>query len=412
MKLRSIVLTTILAALSAGSAASAQSNPFYDAPDEQLAAELRAWSGMLWQYKNTGTPAQGAGAFAYSNAILNSPLFSPAVAATKTVASIAGSDGCVGRIDEGVITVDATLEAKTELYMTLGVLETDLYTDPADLTAHLQAIMEALSVTAVQVWVEDDKLISSGIPVKPVEQAAGSPGLLTNPSEETWAHVLALGGAAQAAAAAQDLSSSPTRALLGQRPFAAEFAENIAGFLEFTRQSNASVTRIDARFGRFGSLPLLEVDFADAFVLVDAINGNIAGPFEAGTAFDASSLLQMHSEYVAATPVVYLNSGGCTQPVAGKWHNGPPCWFCSPTITWNPPGPTGLTWFCTSYSLWNGASACVCTRFGTITIGTPPVTYQVREECWCGAPGPPCGGGWTTGTPPAGCSPCHTQYYY
>ncbi len=181
--------------------------------------------------------------------------------------------------------------------------------------------------------------------------------------------------------------------------------------------SNATAWRVDASFGVFGSLPLVGVTFDDAFVLLDATDGALDGPFALASPLDATVLLASHSAYVVGTTVRYHNIAGCGTTIAATWRNSRPCWFCGTIpIIWNPPVPGGQTYFCTEFGYHpDGSQACVCAKFGTLTYGTPPVTVPVREVCWCGPYGAAgCGGGWTTGLPPLGClvPTCTPQYFY
>lgn len=408
----------LLAAVLGGSALGQNTgNPFYDVPSGQLSVELKTWADMFWTQRTTGVPAPDAGTFAYSIPEFNSPLFSPAVAASMTVASISASGSCIGQIDEGVIVivVDPAIESKTQLYMTLGVIETSFDSEPVEVQNHILAIMEALSISDVQVWVENNKLISSGLPVEPVEALPGSPGIYGQPSPETWEHILALGSAAQAAAAELDQTSAPRRALLGLPPLAAEFEEMIVGYPRHVLGSNASTHRLEARFGRYGSLPLLLVNFDDVFVLIDTVNGAVAGPFADESPLDASSLLAAHAAYQSGTPVTYLNMNGCVVAARPRWNPWPPAPPIGPLphVPTTPRAPSTIpgnptNWSCTTLGV-GPTLRCECTSTEYwIDPTVPPVdplnvTIRIRTTCTYAGAG--CGPGPNPATPNTGAPP-------
>ncbi|MBX3405349.1 MAG: hypothetical protein KF869_01190 [Phycisphaeraceae bacterium] len=74
------------------------------------------------------------------------------------------------------------------------------------------------------------------------------------------------------------------------------------------QNSDATAWRFDATFGIFGSLPLLGVTFDDAFVLLDAAEGNLDGPFDLDSPLDATVLLSHHAAYATGTTVRYVNT--------------------------------------------------------------------------------------------------------
>ena len=72
------------------------------------------------------------------------------------------------------------------------------------------------------------------------------------------------------------------------------------------------MTRVDAMFGAYGDLPLALVQFEDAYVLVDTVNGTLAGPFEPTSPFDATSLLANHPDtYEPDSHILYVDDKGC-----------------------------------------------------------------------------------------------------
>ncbi|MBX3402702.1 MAG: hypothetical protein KF699_04730 [Phycisphaeraceae bacterium] len=102
-----------------------------------------------------------------------------------------------------------------------------------------------------------------------------------------------------------------TQALItGEKSHADRFEEGIVQLL-VDQNSDATAWRVDATFGVFGSLPLLGVTFDDAFVLLDAAEGNLDGPFDLDSPLDATVLLSHHAAYSTGTTVRHVNTAAC-----------------------------------------------------------------------------------------------------
>jgi len=182
---------------------------------------------------------------------------------------------------------------------------------------------------------------------------------------------------------------SQTQALItGQKSHADRFEEGVVQFL-FDQGSNATAWRVDAAFGVFGSLPLVGVKFDDAFVLLDATDGTLDGPFDLESPLDATILLAQHSGYVAGTSVRYTSFGGCFAVAAPQWRTTqPPGWTPAPVVPpATPTTPNGrpshwTDWTCTL----NAAGNCSCLSTGTGS-GTRRPTIRTEVRCTC-APNP------------------------
>lgn len=310
---------------------------------------------------------------------------------------------------------------------------------PSETLVLIDMFFNAPTDANVTIKVDGDMLICTNIPPGTLEGFPSWPEIVTDLSPESEDLILGViqnfGGIVSnvnAASAAYVLGSTPDDAygvheavkMISGRPSRADLV-TLAVTLMVQNQwpgVDCTVSRIDACWGSYGSLPLLQVTLPDAYILLDTTNGLMAGPFEPGSGLHANALLAQHDVWDQSNPA-YFNSQGCQLTVAAIWNNGPPCWFCSPTITWDPPQPGGQTFHCSDQGHnGDGDVRCVCSRYGTITIGTPPVTYRVREVCDCGGagtcnrpnPGAGPGTGWSPGTPPTGCttSTCTTQYSY
>ncbi len=111
--------------------------------------------------------------------------------------------------------------------------------------------------------------------------------------------------------------------ITGQLSHADRFEEGVVKFLA-DQGSSATAWRVDAAFGVFGSLPLLGVTFDDAFVLLDATEGTMDGPFDLESPLDATALLAQHAAYAATTTVRYRITLGCGAVAAPMWQPTPP----------------------------------------------------------------------------------------
>jgi len=110
-----------------------------------------------------------------------------------------------------------------------------------------------------------------------------------------------------------------TQALItGALSHADRFEDGVVKFLS-DQGSNATAWRVDASFGVFGSLPLVGVTFDDAFVLLDATDGTLDGPFGLESPLDATVLLASHSGYTSGTTVRYHNVNGCGAVARPRW---------------------------------------------------------------------------------------------
>ncbi len=179
-----------------------------------------------------------------------------------------------------------------------------------------------------------------------------------------------------------------------------------------------TIDRVDAEWGVYGSLPMVVVSAPDAYMLVDATSGRVAGPFEPGSAFNADGLLSQHTNVWNGTPPVFKNRYGCE--VAAIVPGYPPAPYrpipvpAGPTPPFTTPGNPSA-WTCVTVG--PGLTAkCVCTATSNYDLPpgvTPPPGYTaptivVTTTCTytgaCDNPGviPP-----SNITPPNGQCPQH-----
>jgi hypothetical protein len=160
-----------------------------------------------------------------------------------------------------------------------------------------------------------------------------------------------------------------------------------------SRPCRALASRVDAHFSVYGQLPLVEVQFNDGFVLVDALNGAVSAPFATASAYDAREMIASHiglpANEVAAR---YFSWRGCHLPVSTTWSDTPPA---APRYTPKPPpagAPAGTIpgqpsgFQCLDRYGWfpgGTGAACACTRTWTYldTSFTPAREITVTEEC-------------------------------
>ncbi|MBX3405350.1 MAG: hypothetical protein KF869_01195 [Phycisphaeraceae bacterium] len=211
-----------------------------------------------------------------------------------------------------------------------------------------------------------------------------------------------------------------TQALItGEKSHADRFEEGIVQLL-VDQNSEATAWRFDATFGIFGALPLLGVTFDDAFVLLDAAEGNLDGPFDLDSPLDATVLLAHHAAYATGTTVRYVNASGCPTNAAARWRPTPPPGgpFTPrpaapnmptppllipgvpagyPTLPLNPILPGWWTdWACvTTPGPGPWAATCTCYSYGRYDDPTGG-SHWVRKKCVGNFP---CGAG-PAGTPP------------
>lgn len=380
-------------ALLTGTAA-AQSNPFYDQLSGASATEVRAWYGMYISRVDNGAPATGATTFTFSDPRLNSPLFSPRSAAVRTaaVATTGSADyTCVDETDLAATTSTGILANQVRSYMLSGLIVTGVSTDPLGTEAHAEAIVgaQAAGSTTVVASVQGDTLVSYGLPATTAQGGpVGSPIPATE-LELAWMgplNAMTLGWAVQLRAEATQANRST---LLGVQGYLSEFKQGVDEYLA-QQGLNAETYGVEAWFGTYGSLPIVVLNYSGGFLLIDAVDGFIDGPFAPGSPIVPSALLATHADvYVSGTPVMVVDATSLCGAGTGKtWHDtAPPGWVPAVPVTTpgdpaNNPNDRPCHWsnYNCEFVLGKG---CVCTSTGTGTSGTPPVTTTTKTVQVC-----------------------------
>jgi len=427
-----------MAALSMAAAigpAMGQVNPYYDSLSGAEAAEVQSWCSMYLLHLDTGTSATGAVTFQFTDARMNSPLFSPLSAAVRTAAMATTGDVSTTCLEAWQLVDGAPASNKlapvVRSYMLERKISTNPSLDPDAATAHLLAVNTAQkNGYNVILTTEGNDLVSYGLPETAIPAFLAGEGVYADidVAEAEWLGALA--AATPGIAAQIDHSTANRRQLLGGKTVLAEFQLLVNGFLT-AHGYDADVTTfpIEAWFGAYGSLPILMAISDDGFVLIDATTGAMDGPFVPGSVVDPSNLLAAHDTvYMEGSSVVVVSAESLCQVVAAPtWRNTPPPgWTPTPPTPGAPPTtPPGRTTNWTDYRCFRILGGrCRCESTGTGTGGTPPATIRTRVTCYCSpANGTDCTPPGNPGhpnippgaiTPPGtltGCS-CTQQWFY
>jgi len=321
-KTRSIV-TGVMAIGGLCLSAFAQSPPtrlaFYGVLDTAQSAAVKDWSLLLWSRIENGPPAAAASTFTFDDPALASPLFQPLRAAKSILESlaVAPDSDCfwIASTTTGSIVAvgDAAVIQAAKEYMILGRLSTDLLENPQSALTHLNKVQASANA---DVAIEGGALVSYGVEPGSIAAAylAGQPKFDLAPGTLHAIGVILASAPAIAGGASGPAES--IRAIRGGSSGTDEFLAQLGELLWHAEVDQVVVTRLDATFGAYGSLPLALVQFNDSYVLVDSVNGALAGPFEPASPFDATSLLANHSNaYQPGSAVVYVDDQGCETDV-------------------------------------------------------------------------------------------------
>lgn len=363
-------------------------------PSSTTQAELKAWSAMYWHMMDTGQPATGAASFRFTDPAFNSVLMSPVRGSVRALQRLHG-----GVNNNGCTPTDATQTggiSYTALrpYMVSGKVSTDFVVDAAASAAHLDEILNGDDTSFT--WSLDGTVLESTDLTASISASQHVAATAATASGVVQGVISRLQPMAIILAAEQDLSDvRVTDLLTGAPPSHFLYAYEIQSFLG-AENAAINVAIVEAAFGKYYcSLPMLRVDIENTYVLIDAINGNLIGPFAAGSAYDARPLLQAHSAYSNADAVEYVAWTGCTSkyPVADTKvtrPGAPPApWApipARPATPNNPGWPAGnpSPWVCTTLP----SGVCECKRRVTYRPSPAPA-HPGTTPCPAGVPCPP-----------------------
>jgi hypothetical protein len=378
----------------------AQTSVYTVKPNETQQAELEAWGTMYLARLSTGVPAAGAETFAFSTASMNTPLFSAHRAAQLTAASVTGASTCEA---SGTIPTDDVAQL-----LTSGSVSASITEEPDEALS----ILEAVSADPeAELSLEGEELVASNLTPA---QVTGTPAasVWADVCEDTLAWIAVLETALASWASALDPSDDARRQLLGT-PRTVDQLQTLVSDWAVVQGVDITPYQVEARFGAFGSLPIIVAVFTDSpdsgFLLIDGVTGALDGPFAPGTAINPLALLAGHPGAYESWMAVALieTETGCEIVVAKSWRPTPPpgytprppCALC-PSAPWIPPGtpifpvgpfpvtsdPTLPGWQQTPTCATN-PTGCVCSTYGWATSpapGTKLVPYRVK----CTAAGP------------------------
>lgn len=360
--------------------------------------------------------------FSFTKAAMNDPLFLPLRGARRTLEllNVVDAQACDGLMDLQPGLGDTNVSDAFREAMTLWKFRTDPVANFAGSQAHLALINAAPSTSNVAWGMEGVYLVSTNLPWEPLTGGNQAGQIAANIDAATLDMIGKLALTAPAIAKASKGVTQAQALITGQKSQADRFEDGVVQYLA-DQGADASVWRVDATFGVFGSLPLLGVTFDDAFVLLDATEGVLDGPFDLDSPLDATALLAQHAAYASGTTVRYVNASGCIAVAAARWRSTPPPgWTPAPVVPGAPAtSPNGrpsrwTDWHCSPISgSANGGRTCRCISNGTGS-GTlrPSVRTEVRCDCFPNANGDCLGVGSgthpnippsiTPGIPPAG----------
>jgi len=380
-------------------------------------AKVRQWSEHYWARVEGQSASPGTG-FSFTSPLLNSHLFNPVRSGRPTLEALnlIGASDCDGAYTPEILSSAPLDDYRLALrdLMLYGEITTELGTP--ENWYHELLILAADPELGWLVFDELGQLITIDLPLAEVSGTAHTASLALNISTQSQQIIATM------IAAGQHWRNQCTdvpqwRALItGETSTAEQFRAQVAAFLQIAANNSNPVDLIQASFGVFGELPVVVASLNDCYILLDATNGNVSGPFELTSPLDARGLLSLHiGAYQAGTAVRYFSSSGCTRTVAASWKTSPPCPWYLPACTFTPALPAAGTWQCFDYGLHpnnTGTPRCVCEYTGTATRG--PVTVPFRLNCDCGPAGAACGGSvpGTPVTPPGGCALCMPQYFH
>jgi hypothetical protein len=364
--------------------------------------EVLAWGQAYFAKVEQAQPST----MVFSSAAMNSPLFNPlrgsrATLEAMNLVSASDCDRTLTDVDPTQLsTADQAKRVSIKNAMTASLIATDAVTNPSGTANH---IAEILSSTAVGMYVSFDQngqLVSEKLPLDVIVAAGAEPTFAGTLSVSTVSTINALALASPGYATFAEENGGMTEAqklISGGQSRADMVLSQINTLLNTLGASSngAFASRVDAHFGVYGQLPLVEVQFNDGFVLVDALNGAVSAPFATASAYDAREMIASHVGLAASEiSARYYRQLGCTQ-LAAIWNLTPPA------PPWNPmvPNPTlppnsnpnrgpardpsmpgwPSAWSCTTVAGVPGMT-CICVRTSVwVNPGSPAMI--VPEQC-------------------------------
>jgi hypothetical protein len=328
-------------------------------------AELQQWSNHFWTRVQTGQPAAASTTFTFTDTRLNSPLVAPVRGAVRWLQRL--QPAVRYQADNPAMgTVGGVSWNEVRDLMRCGWLASDLSVDPDRAWTHILVAYENGSPEAIEF---SGTIIQSvnlyPIPIDP-DVGGGDPPPPVAADEAAF--LLALVPHAAAISAGIDTSAERMRdALLNRTPYWDEFAASLHHHILHT--STPLPTQVSFLSAAFGdgvlSLTTVCVQAGHAYILIDPLTGQVAGPFHESAPINARSLLAGHpDQYTATDRVEYVGEDGAVMvyvtPIGGP----------NPY----PPPPNGAAYSCF------GCIAC-------ISAVTASCAVLCAEQPWWDAPG-------------------------
>lgn len=380
--------------------------------------ELAQWGRLYSSRVATGVTDPAAGSFRFSDPARASALFSPGRAARASVAAVAGA---------GEVTCDPNVDGGTVNNLIAGAVEHGQLS--SDFSQSVDAASWLLSAVLsawddgreVNLEIDGTSITSSDLPPFVVGGQPGAPSYSSNLSERTAQAINFVAAEAPNLINPDEVARASVAPLVGAPGLGQSLAQRLQDRLHAAAMPGDAVVYA-AWFGTYGELPLVAVIFDDAWLLIDATNGSVDGPFTSGSPMNPSRLLSHHLDAGLPTGLQTVDEEGCLVNTAAGWRNTRP-----PGYTPAAPAPGALPGEPKSlpghYPEWgpclNAQTSCTCIKSPGSYTKPPSLPITSRWICTCpvgpggACPDPPKPN--PIGPPPpfpgAGCD-CKEQWLY
>jgi hypothetical protein len=399
----------IAVGLLAATASAQTTNIYYGANDTVIRPQTQTWAGHYWhRVDNSGTPATGASSFAFSSAVTNVDLFNPLRAgrATLEAVNLVPVNGCeqlelMPSLGAPTDPDGAEIAQAFRNIMTTGTITTSITNNPQGSLEHINLI---LSMGTSPIWWfgyeggGEEEVGSQGLALMHMSATMYDAALALNVSTrsiELMASMMQASWGWSVAAGLNGGVSEQQAIITGQASKADLVRDLVEQFLIGSDVHNYAAMKVNAHFGVYGQLPMIQANLSDCFILLDPFTGNMSGPFELGTALDGRGLLGFYSTsavYELGTDVRYYSEIGCPIQMAPQPEQPgvPPCYRLIPP--WTPKNPSPAPgnpgqWHCTTTP-----RGCSCWQEVFYEPIPPREGPDLIGKQKCFESGEPCGG--------------------
>lgn len=383
------LLVGLAALLGAPSLSQAQTAPdplqsvYYGNLTSTQKADVQMWASLVFHRLEVGLPVP-ANDFAFAGE-MSSGLFNPLRSMRTTLESVKAIDAALcDQLTTPQTSDPAALAARSVFKEALvnGRIITSTTDNASGTIVHAQLIFAAPVSVGVTVSISGDSLTSVNLPAGEITAAVPGPVLnsVLSPRSQQIIATMVTSGPVWAASAGS--VSEWKKAITGEASRGDRFAAAVRQFLSNHDDGTLSVQSLKALFGVNGELPIVAVHLGDAYVLLDALSGNLAGPFAPASALNASPLLANYpGAYSQGSGVRFITDQGCGTNQAAQWRPGPKPPFAPVTLTppvapSTPLGCPGVPCDYTCRPLTGGGYSC--TRTPTFIPAVPAQTVRIN----------------------------------